>query len=775
MALFKGRAGRDDTFTGGTKADRFEFDPRDLDSGDTIVGGDGRAVDTLRFTTAGAIGVSALANVSGIERVELASGGANSLVLSNDFVASANGARVTVIGGSGDDLVFATDLYDGSAIDFVSNGGTDYVFAGEGDDTFTFDVAALDERDRVVGGKGLDTLVLSGSGVVSGQQTSGVSGLSAVMLGDGGIALTVTDGLAQGNVSGGMVVTGGAGADTIDASTVTGTALSLFGGAGDDTIRGGSFGVLVDGGAGADTILIGQGAVVYDANDIRVSTGTGTLSILGAATINAQNAADQTAGDTAVVTGFQNFDASASKQAVSITGTGFGALFGGAGRDTIAYGTFLRGGAGADTLIGSSTAGIVTFELLKGDFARGEVIRGSGDAVYDVLRVVGSADLRIGTVQGIDRLEVVAAGARTTVTMSAAQLASVGYVSGNADAAHAITVQVEFGRNDLVPTHVSSYGALLDLQFSGKNDTIGSFDGSVVIHAGGGNDTITARGTVFGEDGDDTMSGDLSSGPRHGGVGTDTLVLSGYAFTPVLIDLSARNQAVSGVSELSGFENVSLSQLQNGGVTLIGSAAANVLTGTFEADTISGGDGNDTLRGGDSYSGGRDVLDGGRGDDLLFGSSGFGGVDMTGGAGADTFRFSTRENDFGVDPMDRITDFKPGEDRLEFVGAKFGFSGTEFDTLVVANNARTDITGADLILYKGVLSSVYDVANYINSATGGDNDSGVFVAALNSVGETVLYHSPLSDYADESSISPIANLGDIGKLTNLTLADFAFI
>ena len=90
----------------------------------------------------------------------------------------------------------------------------------------------------------------------------------------------------------------------------------------------------------------------------------------GAATINLSSG-DQSSGDTASVTGFENVDASGSSAAVSMTGDGnANVLTGGSGADTIV------GGNGADTLSGG--AGNDTFNIATADFDAGRIDRGRG-------------------------------------------------------------------------------------------------------------------------------------------------------------------------------------------------------------------------------------------------------------------------------------------------------------------------------------------------------------------------------------------------------------
>ena len=93
-----------------------------------------------------------------------------------------------------------------------------------------------------------------------------------------------------------------------------GVMATFTGTAGNDTINGGAGADTINGGAGNDTIT-------FDGSDVSIAGGTGTdtLIVKGAATINL-SLADQTSGDTANVTGFENVDASTSSAAVRITG-----------------------------------------------------------------------------------------------------------------------------------------------------------------------------------------------------------------------------------------------------------------------------------------------------------------------------------------------------------------------------------------------------------------------------------------------------------------------
>jgi Ca2+-binding RTX toxin-like protein len=101
-------------------------------------------------------------------------------------------------------------------------------------------------------------------------------------------------------------------------------------------------------------------------------------------------------------------------------------------------------------------------------------------------------------------------------------------------------------------------------------------------------------------------------------------------------------------------------------IALTGNGLPNILNGNDGRNTLSGGGGGDTLLGGK----GDDQLDGGDGRDLLVGGL---GLDiLRGGSGADRFRFESAPS--GTN-LDRIRDFAPGTDDLEFSAAVFGGLG----------------------------------------------------------------------------------------------------
>ncbi|MBN9022004.1 MAG: hypothetical protein J0H08_07905, partial [Rhizobiales bacterium] len=174
---------------------------------------------------------------------------------------------------------------------------TDFVVIDGGSQVASLDITGSSESDHITGGDDTDTLVVDvgvtidlsaaadqstgDTAVVTGFENVDASGATA------SVDLTGSDGA--------NVLTGGDGADTID------------GGLGGDTL---------DGGAGNDTIT-------YDAGDVSIDGGddTDTLVVDVGVTIDLSAASDQSTGDTAVVTGFENVDASGATASVDLTGS----------------------------------------------------------------------------------------------------------------------------------------------------------------------------------------------------------------------------------------------------------------------------------------------------------------------------------------------------------------------------------------------------------------------------------------------------------------------
>lgn len=148
--------------------------------------------------------------------------------------------------------------------------------------------------------------------------------------------------------------------------------------------------------------------------------------------------------------------------------------------------------------------------------------------------------------------------------------------------------------------------------------------------------------------------------------------------------------------------------------------------GSLADDQIFGDSGNDTLRGHageDTMDGGADadLLNGGADDDSLAGGEGAdlllggGGNDtLSGGAGSDVFAFN------GMSGVDLITDFAPGEDRIDLsaqgLALKAVLGLAEQAALAGATDLRLDlglIGGAGTIVLDGLGEKVLTSADFI--------------------------------------------------------------
>ncbi len=223
-----------DHFTGGPSNDTFEFTAAALTSADTVQGGAG--TDTLLLTTAGSVAAS---GVSGVEQFTLASGGVNSLVLSNANFINVTGSTITVTGGNGGNALNASQLTGANRVVAVGGAGSDLFLGGAGSDIFKFSVANLTGADAVVGGAGSDELLMTTAGTIA---AGGISGVESFQLAGGAVnSLTLASGNFTGIASGKITVTDGNSGNIVKGSTLpSGDAIIVHAGTGTDTLTGGA-------------------------------------------------------------------------------------------------------------------------------------------------------------------------------------------------------------------------------------------------------------------------------------------------------------------------------------------------------------------------------------------------------------------------------------------------------------------------------------------------------------------------------------------------------
>ncbi|HTQ13824.1 MAG TPA: bluetail domain-containing putative surface protein [Rhizomicrobium sp.] len=188
----------------------------------------------------------------------------SSFVESND-AAGLEGALFSgndsLSGRTGDDVLLG---YGGNDVFSETKGGNDTVQGGDGDDTVNFD-AAFTAADSVDGGAGTDKVTLAGdysAGVTFGAATMvNVETLVAKAGFDYDLVLNATSDTSGQSLA--VIASALAAANhvTFDGSALAGT-LRLVGGAGDDTLTGGSGANTFVGKDGNDTFVAGTGVNV---------------------------------------------------------------------------------------------------------------------------------------------------------------------------------------------------------------------------------------------------------------------------------------------------------------------------------------------------------------------------------------------------------------------------------------------------------------------------------------------------------------------------------
>ena len=680
--LLDGGAGNDVAFLG-TGNDVFQWDPDD--GSDMVEGQDG--LDRLDFNGA---------NIA--ERIDIA----------------ANGARVRF---TRDVANVTMDLNDVEFVRFKALGGADSIVINDLSGTDVVQAGVhVDLGAGAGGGDGsVDTVTVNGAAaneiitVFSSPGVIGVNGSSAP------VAIFNAESGDQ------LVVGGGAGNDTIDASSLPlGTiTLTLDGGAGDDmlfgaqgseTLLGGAGNDLLSGGIGADMMKGGAGDdayIVENAGDVVVENGgDGTDTVFSTANFalsaNVENLMLQGA---AALQGFGNDAANAI-----LGNTGNNLIDGGAGADT------MRGGLGDD----------VYFVDNAGD----NVIESAGQGTDTVFASINYA---------------LPANVETLVLQGSADLQGFGNALANSIFGNSGNNLIDGGAG----ADVMSGGAGNDTYFvDNAGDTVieGSGQGNDVVFAAVNYaltpevETLVLQGTadlqgfgnglantIFGNTGNNLIDGGSGADVMAGGLGNDTYFVDNVAdavvegagngadavFASVNYGLSdnVETLVLQGSAGLQGFGNA----LAN---TIFGNSGNNLIDGGGGADTMIGGLGNDTYFVDNTADA---VVEGaGQGSDAvfalvtygladnvetlvlqgagningfgnafanaMFGNSGNntldgqGGADiLTGNGGNDTFVFNV-----GQANGDAVVDFAGNGagagDSLRFVGYGAGASFTNIDT-----------------------------------------------------------------------------------------------
>jgi hypothetical protein len=336
-----------------------------------------------------------------------------------------------------------------------------------------------------------------------------------------------------------------------------------------------------------------------------------------------------------------------------------GALSGFADMDGATYFTAQTGATGLDLFKLDASGTITAIDVNPGFGDAFDTSLNSGMAVFDDSLYFAAYD----DSGGDDLFKLSADGTLTTIDLGG----GLGTVQAGVDGGFQV-----FGDKlyfsaytadgyELVQLDSNGVATAIDVNnggdsFPGENGGFGVFPVSDVIGTGG-DDVIGAGAlgqSVFGLDGDDVLragaggdqlSGNLGDDTLVSGTGDDTLIGGGGVNTASYADATRAVTIDLQTGLVSGFDSGSdlLRNIQN----VIGSSAADHISGDGQANDLDGSDGNDALSGmndDDTLTGGqgRDTLTGGRGADVL-----------TGGAGIDTFVF------------DSVFDLRSGHDVIQ--------------------------------------------------------------------------------------------------------------
>ncbi len=438
------------------------------------------------------------------------------------------------------------------------------------------------------------------------------------------------------------VLFGNGGDDTLEASTSSNGGTAMFGGPGDDRLRGGGGSDSLLGDTGADELSGGGG---FDSAAWSGSAGVTVTVGFGGADDGEPGEGDEVAGDIEFIGGTNFAD-------VLTGGPSTDFLFGGDGKDQIegrGGDDVLAGGDAADTILGGDGVDQLSGGRQADDFSGGE-----GDDLVDFS----------------DHTQAV----KVTIDDVANDGGSAG------------------GEKDNVRTDVENvFGTQQNdtLTGSGLANTLTGGAGNDTINGGGGDDELFGDGQFpSATAGNDQLSGDGGDDQLLGGAGADTLAGGGdFDVADYSRHAGATSLTVT-IDNLAGDgaagENDNVTDTVEG---VVAGAGDDTITGNSAANVLFGGPGSDQLNGG----GGPDLLDG---ETPGFGG-GFGADVFNGGSGVDTVTYASHSfNGVGVD-IDGVADDGVTGENDNVTGTVENLIGTNgFDTLTGNSQANT-LTGRD--------------------------------------------------------------------------------
>jgi len=478
-------------------------------------------------------------------------------------------------------------------------------------------------------------------------------------------------------------------------------AISVQGGAGNDTLIGSSKGDNLDGGDNNDSLFGGAG------NDT-VFGNTGNDTLTGSLGNDFISGGDNV--DTVLEIGNVNFSISDAFGGPSLSAGTLGTdsifsleiarLIGGTGNNFINANSFigsvfLDGGAGNDTLIGAfgndTMVGGTGNDSLEGNTGDDSLTGASGN---DTLRGEAGDDLLVGGF-GVDVID----GGDDDDRLSEAFGSSAVKTLTLTDT----TFRHKESTLDVTDSLVSIEFATIDVQTGSSKISAASFDGSATLLGGPGNDTL------LGGSGDDLLDGrggndrvELST--MLNATLTDTSLTDFFSTDQLNSIESALIRATAGLVGPNLFDATAFSF----NVELRGEFGDDILRGGSGNDVLNGGSGKDQLEGND----GNDTLDGGGSADTILGGNGndtntFDPGDNTNlGAGEGGVTFHGTDGDDVMVIKRQVTASGP-EAIVEINGQPLIMGYAQGETVSVFGGKGNDVIAMDSsadIVWKGIFS-----------------------------------------------------------------------
>ncbi|WP_372096669.1 beta strand repeat-containing protein [Tistrella mobilis] len=544
----------DDILEGGNGADRLEGG----EGSDTASYAGAASAVTIDLATGTRSGAAAAGDI--YDSIENLRGSAFADRLSGD-----DGAN-TLEGGDGDDRL-------------VGRGGEDHLIGGNGTDTADYGSHA----HAVIGGRtGITDRITGELDILSGMEAVIGSAFNDLIWNVGFDGATLTLGRIEGGAGDDFLLDG---VDDTIARTDTGSTV-FDGGSGNDWIQyiGARSGLTIDLSAGTGTGDIAEGdrysgienVIITPRRVVTVTGGTETVTIL-----TTDDVVTGTGGANQIDGGGGADDIRAGGGDDYLVGRrGATRYDGGSGLDTIDYET--------DNPAGAATA--VTVDLATGTGSGGSA---EGDRYISIEAVVGTrlAD----RITGDDADNFITGG------LGADTLEGGGGTDTAIYRGPRVEVDLTTGVGRFGEAQGDRLSAIENLIAADGDDALLGDAADNVLDGRGGNDLLSGR------DGDDVLIGGRGADRMNGGAGRDT-VSYGRSASGVTVDIA---QKIAHGGDADGDQ---LTLVEN----LIGSDAADRLSGDGGINILNGGDGNDILVG----RGGNDILIGGAGADRLDGGDG---------------------------------------------------------------------------------------------------------------------------------------------------------